>query len=113
MPEEKSRLVFSTDKRIPRKECTDEKIQSAGLVPAELKVTIHLERKGRGGKSVTVIDGLKISHNEKDALLKKLKKSLGTGGTMKDTTLEIQGDYCTKLMAILEKMGFRPKRSGG
>jgi len=47
------------------------------------------------------------------ALLKQLKAGLGTGGTVKGTSLEIQGDHRDALMAALENMGYRPKRSGG
>ena len=49
---------------------------------------------------------------EKEALLKQLKAGLGTGGTLKDATIEIQGDHRDSLMATLEKMGHKPKRSG-
>ncbi len=47
-----------------------------------------------------------------EELLRQLKARLGTGGTIKDTCLEIQGDHCDTLMAVFEKMGYRPKRSG-
>lgn len=76
-------------------------------------MTIRLERKGRGGKSVAVIEGLQMPQKERDELLKQLKARLGTGGTVKDTSLEIQGDHRDALMAALEKMGYTPKRSGG
>jgi translation initiation factor 1 len=77
------------------------------------KVTVRLERKGRGGKSVTVIDGLQMRQKEREALLKQLKTKLGTGGTVKDASLEIQGDHRDALMAELGKMGYTAKRSGG
>lgn len=74
---------------------------------------MRLDRKGRGGKSVTVIEGLRISVSESEKLLKQLKAMLGTGGTVKDGSLEIQGDHCDTVIAELTKMGYRPKRSGG
>lgn len=74
---------------------------------------VRLDRKGRGGKSVTVIEGLQMAQQGKEALLKKLKAGIGTGGTVKDSALEIQGDHCGTIMAALEKLGYRPKRSGG
>ena len=74
---------------------------------------MRLDRKGRGGKSVTLIDGVRMPDQEKEALLKQLKTRLGTGGTVKDDTLEIQGDHCDALMTALAKMGYRAKRSGG
>lgn len=113
MPEEKSKLIYSTDQSIPRKEKHVEKALPASVRPAEQKVIVRLDRKGRGGKSVTVIEGLQMQGKEREALLKQLKARLGTGGTLKDATLEIQGDHRDILMATLEKMGYRPKRSGG
>jgi len=113
MPEEKSKLIYSTDQAVPRKEKHVEKALRASVRPAEQKVIVRLDRKSRGGKSVTVIEGLQMPGKEREVLLKQLKVKLGTGGTVKDTTLEIQGDHCDILMATLEKMGYRPKRSGG
>lgn len=80
---------------------------------SQQKVIIRLDRKGRGGKSVTVIEGLQMPLEKMEALLKRLKSGIGTGGTLKDGTLEIQGDHCGTVMAALEKLGYRPKRSGG
>jgi len=113
MPGEKSKLVYSTDQAVPRKEKHVEKALHASVRPAEQKVTVRLDRKSRGGKSVTVIEGLRMPGKEREVLLKQLKVKLGTGGTVKDDTLEIQGDHRDILMAALEKMGYRPKRSGG
>jgi len=83
------------------------------VLPALQRVTVSLDRKSRGGKSVTVIGGLLMPMKEREALLKQLKTRLGTGGTFKGAALEIQGDQRDTLMAVLEKMGYRPKRSGG
>ena len=119
MPEEKSKLVYSTDQRLPgpdnkrKARSVEKKASRAGLSPAQQKVTVRLDRKGRGGKSVTVIEGLPMAEEEREALLKQLKARLGTGGTARDTALEIQGDHCDALMAALKKMGYTPKRSGG
>lgn len=113
MPEEKSKLVYSTDKLISRKEKPVENSVKPKLNPAHQKVIVRLDRKGRGGKSVTVIEGLQIPRKDREALLKELKAGLGTGGTVKDTSLEIQGDHCDALITALTKMGYRPKRSGG
>lgn len=113
MPEEKSKLVYSTDQAVPRKEKHVKKALRASACPAEQKVIVRLDRKGRGGKSVTVIEGLQMPENEQETLLKQLKARLGTGGALKNATLEIQGDHRDILMATLEKMGYRPKLSGG
>jgi len=124
MPEEKSTLVYSTDKAITRKKKPVEKVRQASLQSMKKKVTVRserllaeirigLDRKGRGGKSVTVIEGLRMPQDKQEVLLKQLKTMLGTGGTVKDTSLEIQGDHRDALMEMLEKMGYKAKRSGG
>jgi translation initiation factor 1 len=114
--ESKGGLVYSTDKLISRKERPVENSRRGErpFAPtAHQKVIIRLDRKRRGGKSVTVIEGLQIPIKNREALLKKLKEGLGAGGTVKDTSFEIQGDHCDALIAALTKMGYRPKRSGG
>ena len=113
MTEEKSKLVYSTEKAVPRKKKSADKIQNTGLPSVLQKVTVRLDRKARGGKSVTVIEGLMMAQKDMEALLKKLKAGLGTGGTIRDACLEIQGDHRDALMLTLQKMGYRPKRSGG
>ncbi len=80
---------------------------------AQQKVTVRLDRKGRDGKTVTVIDGFQIPQKKMDELLRQLKSKLGRGGTIKDTSLEIQGDYRDRLMSELKAMGFLLRRSGG
>lgn len=109
MPGEKTKLVYSTDKAIQ----PVEKALQTGVRPASRKVIVRLDRKGRGGKSVTLIEGLQMQQKERETLLKLLKARLGTGGTVKDTYLEIQGDHRDTLMTMLDKMGYAPKRSGG
>jgi len=113
MADEKSTLVYSTDREISRKEKPSEKTVQTRKAPEEQRLRVRLDRKARGGKSVTVIEGLRMGEAEKEALLKQLKTKLGTGGTLRDAVLEIQGDHRDMIMAVLEKMGLRPKRSGG
>lgn len=117
MREEKTRLVYSTDTAIPRKKNTAGEAPQPflrAIVPAvQQKVTVRLDRKGRGGKTVTVIDGLQMQRREIEELLKELKAKLGTGGTIKYPSLEIQGDHRDMVMSALKGMGFAPKRSGG
>lgn len=76
-------------------------------------VRVHLDRRGRGGKAVSVIVGVMSPPQGKQALLKLLKTKLGTGGTIKDDTLEIQGDRRDDIVAILNELGYRAKRAGG
>jgi|MudIll2142460700_1097286.scaffolds.fasta_scaffold06747_2 translation initiation factor 1 len=118
MPAERSRLIYSTDQATPlsgshQGKKVPDKVLKASMPSAQERVTVRLDRKNRGGKSVTVIEGLRMPQVDRVALLKQLKAGLGTGGTVKGTSLEIQGDHRDALMAALENMGYRPKRSGG
>ncbi|MBI5633380.1 MAG: translation initiation factor [Nitrospirae bacterium] len=108
-----ARLVYSTEKTVQRKETPAEKGLPADLRNSQQKVLVRLDRKGRGGKSVTVIEGLQLPQKEKEVLLKRLKTDIGTGGTIKESALELQGDHCGTIISVMEKMGYRPKRSGG
>jgi len=87
MSDEKSKLVYSTDKAISLKKKHAGKVLHENVCPARQKVTVRLERKGRGGKTVTVIDGLQMTQKEREEFLKQLKARLGTGGTVKDVSL--------------------------
>lgn len=117
MSDERTRLVYSTDKLIPRKERMLEESSKQAVNPAPQKVPqkiiVRLDRKQRGGKSVSVIEGLLLPAKDRENLLKRLKAGLGTGGTVKGSLLEIQGDHCDALIAALTDMGYKPKRSGG
>ncbi|NOY39339.1 MAG: translation initiation factor [Nitrospirae bacterium] len=113
MPRDDSKLVYSTDSVVPGKEKAVVKVSGEQLSPGKQKVRVRLDRKHRGGKSVTVIEGLRMQNAELRNLLKQLKSRLGTGGAIKDDLLEIQGDRRGAVMTVLEKMGYKPKRSGG
>ena len=76
-------------------------------------VRVGRETKGRKGKGVTVITGVLLAEKELKALAKELKKKCGTGGTLKNGVIEIQGDQRDLLIGLLEKKGFKVKRSGG
>jgi len=113
MPEEKSRLVYSTDKIFTNKEKPAGKASQTKGPLSQQKVYVRLDRKGRGGKSVTLIEGIRMSVKDREALLKQLKASLGTGGALKNDVIEIQGDHCDVIIAMLQGMGYKPKRAGG
>jgi translation initiation factor 1 len=76
-------------------------------------VRVSRETKGRGGKTATVIKGLSLDVIALTSLAKKLKAACGTGGTVKDGVVEIQGDHCEKIIALLSTDGFKVKRAGG
>lgn len=69
-----------------------------------------LQTKGRGGKSVTVIKGLPLDAIALNDLGKRLRTACGSGGTVKDGVIEIQGDHCDKLIEYLKAQGLPAKR---
>lgn len=80
---------------------------------AGAQVRVHRERKGRGGKTVSVITGLPGPNDRRKVLLKQLKNRLGTGGSVENDTLVIQGDLRERIVEILNEMGYRAKSAGG
>ncbi|GAC1381033.1 MAG: hypothetical protein NVS4B7_06560 [Ktedonobacteraceae bacterium] len=74
---------------------------------------ITRDRKHRGGKTVTVITGVPASSESIATLAQQLKKLCGSGGTVKDDVIEIQGDHCDKVQARLTELGYKVKRAGG
>ena len=76
-------------------------------------VRVGRETKGRRGKGVTIISDLTLDENGITELATKLKTRLGTGGTVKDGRIEIQGDHRDRIIVELEGMGYRVKRAGG
>jgi len=83
------------------------------LPPQQQDLRLQASRKGRGGKTVTIITGFQTSPDTLKDLLKTLKSQCGSGGTVKDQTLEIQGDHREKLLEALLKLGYKAKISGG
>jgi translation initiation factor 1 len=83
------------------------------LPPSQQNIRVQVSRKGRGGKTVTVVSGFQAKSETLTDLLKKLKAQCGTGGTAREETLEIQGDHAQKLLQILVQLGYKAKISGG
>lgn len=113
-------LVYSTDvgRTCPRcrrsiDECRCE-ARLAGKRPSgDSVVRVGRETKGRKGKGVTVITGLPLADEELARLATRLKKRCGSGGTVRDGVIEIQGDHRDLLVTELGGLGYRVKRSGG
>ncbi|MGB3213103.1 MAG: translation initiation factor Sui1 [Desulforhopalus sp.] len=76
-------------------------------------VRVGRETKGRKGKGVTTVSGLFLDPSDLQALGKELKRRCGSGGTVKEGVIEIQGDHRNAIIAELERRGLRVKRSGG
>lgn len=76
-------------------------------------VRVSRETKGRKGKGVTLIKGLSLDAPSLAQLGKQLKTACGSGGTVKDSVIEIQGDHCERVIEFLKKQNWVVKRAGG
>jgi translation initiation factor 1 len=76
-------------------------------------VRVSRETKGRGGKSVTLVKGLALDALSLATTGKQLRTACGSGGTVKDGVIEIQGDHCDLVIAVLTKLAHKVKRAGG
>ncbi len=85
--------------------------QSSRIV-GDGQVRVGRESKGRGGKVVTLVTGLPVTAAELAVLATKLKKRCGTGGTVKERVIEIQGEHRETIVAELVTLGFKAKRAG-
>tara|TARA_B100000700_G_C15019463_1_gene844916 strand:+ start:934 stop:1254 length:321 start_codon:yes stop_codon:yes gene_type:complete len=77
------------------------------------RVRVSLLKSGKAGKTVTAIIGIETNVIEAKGLLKRIKKICGTGGTLKNDVIEIQGEHIIAVIEFLKKEGYRPKKSGG
>ena len=111
-------LVYSTDIgrmcpacRQPVAQCI---CKQATAPPAgDGVVRVQLDTKGRGGKAVTVVRGVPLQADALNALGKKLRSACGSGGTVKDGVLEVQGDHVPRVIELLQAQGYKVKRAGG
>jgi translation initiation factor 1 len=113
-----ARIIYSTgignlcpNCRRPVRDCVCPKGAPGAAKPAMLRV--GREIKGRAGKGVTTVTGLPLSLSDIDSLAAKLKKRCGSGGTVRDGVIEIQGDHRDAIVAELTKLGWAAKKSGG
>lgn len=113
-----SRVVYSTgigtlcpNCRRAVRECVCPKGAPGAAKPSVVRV--GRETQGRAGKGVTTVTGLPLSASDLEALATKLKKRCGSGGTVREGSIEIQGDHRDSIVAELIKLGWSAKRSGG
>src|SRR5262245_39886777 len=112
MPNKESRTVWSSDQGDVRKqEWTAHRVVS--LPPAQQTVYLHRDSKGRRGGVVTLIKRLVLSEEDMKELAKKLKQLCGSGGTIKDGEIEIQGEHRERIAEALRKIGYKVKIAGG
>lgn len=107
----RSGVVYSTDPDFEYEEGGMEDEET--LPPSEQNLIVKIDRKGRGGKTATLVEGFVGAEEDLKSLAKQLKNKCGTGGSAKDGVILIQGEVRDKVMQELEKSGYRAKKSGG
>ena len=110
-------LVYSTDSgrmcpacRQPIASCV---CGTPAVAAGDGIVRVSRETTGRAGKGVTLVKGLALDAAALAQLGKQLKTACGSGGTVKDGVIEIQGDHCERVIAVLKAQGLAVKRAGG
>ncbi|MCD8313030.1 MAG: translation initiation factor [Bacteroidales bacterium] len=101
-------VVYSTNPDYQFTEPSEEPVET--LRPSAQKLTVTIDRKGRGGKQVTLVRGFVGSEEDLAELGRTLKVRCGVGGTAKDGEITVQGDFRDKVTAILNDLGYKAKR---
>lgn len=119
MSEKRDRLVYSTDAQVMQRcprcgkyPCICRRAV-VSLPPDKQTARISQERKGRKGKTVTLVSGLQLAEDDLEALAKTLKTLCGAGGTVKEGQIEVQGEHRDRVAAALAQLGYKVKRIGG
>ena len=100
-------IVYSTNPDFQYR--YDEPEEKATLSPSKQNLRVRLDKKNRGGKSVTLITGFEGTHADFSALAKDLKSQCGVGGSAKDGQIIVQGDFRDKIMNLLQQKGYKVK----
>ena len=104
-------VVYSTSQDFNYENNGEEEEET--LPPNQQKLYVSLDKKNRGGKAVTLIEGFIGTEEDLKDLGKTLKTKCGVGGSVKDGEILIQGDFRNKIVPILENEGYVVKRKGG
>ena len=117
-----SRLVYSTEtgktcpscqKPVSDCTCKKKKSRSQSNIKNDDIIRVQREVKGRKGKTVTTLSGFQMNADELKNLATQLKRRCGTGGSVKDGVIIIQGDHRNTLVTELKNQGFKVKSAGG
>lgn len=119
-PERHGGLVYSTDTgracpacRQAMADCRCKALAAAAAPAGDGIARVRLEKAGRGGKTVTAVRGLPLAPDALAALGKRLRAACGSGGTVKDGVIEVQGDHAERVIALLQGEKHVVKRAGG
>ncbi|MCO6494512.1 MAG: translation initiation factor [Bacteroidetes bacterium] len=104
-------IVYSTEPNFAFENLFEKLDLDNALKPNQQKLNIRMENKGRGGKTATLIEGFHGSEEELKDLEKKLKTHCGTGGSIVDGEILIQGDQRKKVMDFLQKLGYKTNKA--
>ncbi len=105
-----NRIVYSTNPNFNTNSDPDEE---PTLQPSAQQLKALISKKGRGGKTVTIIDGFRGSSHDLNELGKTIKTKCGIGGSVKDGQILLQGDVREKAMHFLRTAGYNIKKAGG
>jgi translation initiation factor 1 len=112
MTKDNNRTVWSSEQGDLRKEASKPgKVIS--LPPHQQTIYLYRDSKGRGGSPVTLLKNLALSEEDMKQLAKRLKQVCGSGGTVKNGMIEIQGEQREKIALELKKLGYKVKIAGG
>ena len=102
-------LVYSTN---PNFKMDDDAEETSTPLPGQQDLRVWIEKNHRGGKTATVIKGFLGKDEDLNDLGKSLKQKCGTGGSVKDGEIIIQGDHREKIMNLLSAAGYKAKKAG-
>lgn len=113
MSPSESRTVWSSEQGDQRRPSEKPTLVAQSLPPQQQTAYLHRDSKGRGGKGVTLVKNLVLTESDLNALAKTLKQAVGSGGTVKEGVIEIQGEQREKIAEALRRLGYKVKMAGG